>query len=601
MQFNIPDAPKVYTKNLLNFRGVDFTSISPDIKRASNMINLVNNNGYLETRQGYDSVGYNFGENNMNGIWNIDQDGTEVFIAHVGTKLYKLDSDFSNPVDISLTEAMSDVRTQYSSAYLNDHLLIFDGNRTIIYGYISSSWQAAYLDTIGYVPTTNIGRSPEGTTTTAYEDVNLMQSYRINNFLPDGVSAVYTLDSSFDDEEPTATILQSDGTIASLTILSYDKDKGTVTFDSVPPESPVEGRDSVYIRFKVTNTEHKKYINGCNIVTVYGYNGNKNRLFVAGNTEYPNVDWHSQYDDPTYFPDTAYTTMGTQPIVNYITLNDGSLATLKKVSDTDSTIYYRESALYSGKEVFPVGRGVKTLGCISKYANGNLLNDPLILTEIGVYALNGSEYNEKFSSERSYFVKKRLIEENNLENAVAIVHKGKYYLAVNDHVYVADSRYKSYINQTQNSDYQYEWYYWNNVPVRIWFTYNSELYFGTENGLIVKFNDTVYDYDKPIQQLFDTTFLELGSILNAKTIRRISVVSRPFEDTQFTLSYVLSDDVNNISSDANDTNDFPHILQEKEKIKKFMFVKLRLSSDVAKKMNFYQIGIEYVYAGHYRG
>ena len=56
MQFDVPKSPQYYTKDLSDFLGVDFTSIAPNEHRASNLINLVNNDGYLETRPGYDEV-----------------------------------------------------------------------------------------------------------------------------------------------------------------------------------------------------------------------------------------------------------------------------------------------------------------------------------------------------------------------------------------------------------------------------------------------------------------------------------------------------------------------------------------------------------------
>lgn len=597
--FDVPNVPDVHTKVLSNFLGVDFTSISPSDRRASNMINMINNNGFLETRQGYDAIGNDFGENNMNGIWNVDKDGVEIFIAHVGTKLYSLDKDFETPVDISLSATMNDNISQ--GVFLNNKLLIFDGKRAIIYGEFDNVWEARYLDENGYVATTQISRSPDGEETTLYDSINLIQPYRINSFLPDGASATYKVDSVYDNVKPTATILQSDGTIASLTISSYNYAAQTVTFSSIPPLSPVDGRDSVFIRFKVTNAELKSYINESTIITTYGYNGNNNRLFVTGNETYPNIDWYSYADDATYFPADNYTKFGSQPIKSYLKLNDGSLSILKDVSDTDVTVYHRESSLYSGQEVFPISAGVNSIGCISKYANANLLNDPLMLSNIGVYSMVGSDYGEKFASERSYFVKTKLLDEDNLENAISIVYNGKYYLAINNHVYIADSRYKSSISQANNSDYQYEWYYWENVPVRTWFIYNYELYFTTTDGKIVKFNDTVYDYDVPITQLFDTTFLDLKSIVTTKTIKEITVISRPYEETEFTLSYITDDDVSDITSRTYEIDDFPSTLQEKEKIKQVMFIKFRLSNDTAKKMNFYQIAIKYIYAGHYRG
>lgn len=596
----VPSSPTVYTKTLNKFLGVDFTSALPDVRRASNMVNLINNNGYLETRPGYDAVGYNFGEGaHINGIWNVDRDTDSVFIAHVGDSIYLLDDDFDNAVRFT---GLSDLNDAISTAvWMDNKLLIFDGSRVLVYKKGTLVWEMSYLDTIGYVPTTCISRSPDGTGSETYEDVNLIQKYRINSFLSDGASATYYLDSEYDDETPTATILQSDGTLAALTVLSYDEEAGTVTFDSIPPVSPVTGRDNVFIRFAVTNTDTIAYINSCNIVTTYGYDGNNNRIFVTGNSDYPNVDWFSGIDDPTYYPANNYTRIGFQPIVSYLRLNDGSLAVLKNTSDTDATVYYRKSATYNGEEVFPISYGVNSIGCIGRFANANFLNDPLTLTATGIYSINGSDYGEKFASERSYYIKTKLLTETNLKNAISIVYQGKYYLAINNHVYVADSRYTTSMSDAYNSSYQYDWYYWDNVPVRIWFIYDNELYFGTEDGLIMKFNTTCLDIDEPIECLYDTAFLDLNSIEYAKSIKRVTVITKPTVATEYTLSYVTNSTATEITDIAYSAGTYPTVLQERDAIRKFMFIRFRLSNDTSKKMSFNQIGIEYIYSGHYRG
>ena len=703
MRFSIPNSPKEYTKRISDFLGVDYTSVLPNERRSTRLINMINNNGYLETRPGYDTIGYEFGKaaslstnftdinsnitftsirkseksndisisfvkpdkNNqelklliedkhlifslstdengniittaaeiaalentlvtfhlegddtgvveeleetnlsggesyrINGIWNVDKQGQNVFVVHVKNKLYLLDSSFNNPEEIEMAEQLNDNISQ--AVYLNNKLVIFDGKRVIAYGEFGNTWKANYIDEIGYVPTTIIGRNPDGTGGTTYEDINLIQPYRINSFLANGTTDKYFVEAPFDDEKPTATIINSSGEVQELTVESYNHLTGEVKFTTIPPAFPVVGRDSVFIRFKVTNEETINYINKSTIVTTFGYNGNNNRLFVTGNSDFPNVDWFSEVDDPTYFPAQNYTRIGFEPIQSYLRLNDGTLAILKKTSDTDATVYYRKSMIYNGQEVFPIASGVKSIGNISKYANANLLNDPLTLCELGVYSIVGSEYQEKFAMERSYFIKNKLLKEENLENAIAIVFRDKYYLAINNNVYIADARYATRVKDS-NSDFQYEWYYWENIPVRVWLTYNNELYFCTEDGDICKFdNNSCYDYNVPIYQSFDTSFLDLGSITSAKTIKRVTVISKPDEHNEFTLSYLTQDEVNDIITSNFDYTDFPHTLQEKEKIKKFMFVKFRLSSNKPKKMNFYQIAIDFVLAGHYRG
>lgn len=708
MQFDVPDAPDIKTLTLTNFLGVDFTSVAPNIVRSSNMINLVNNNGYLETRPGYDVIGHEFGkhatyekdfgsgkcsikfvsyrasaesndititfvkptkrnsklklsqedkqviytlavDNNgnvlttgqdllklpnyyvqfditnpdllvdelpktnlsggesaiINGVWNIDRDSDEIFLVHVGTELYTLDSTFNNPTKLDIT--LANTITQYSAVMLENKLAVFDGQRAFFYGKVGGEWGVHYLDESGYIPTVSINRNPDGTGGSSYEDPNLLNPYRENSFVADGTSGVYYVIESFDNEEPTARILNEDGTTSSLSIQSWNKDTGAITFNTIPPKFGVTGRDSVFIRYKVTtidtitNEEVKEYINKCTIATSYGYNSNNTRVFISGNPSYPNVDWFSEDKDITYFPAENYTRVGFQPIINYLKLNDGALAIQKKISDSDYAIYYRDSSIYSSKEVFPISSGSKAVGCIGKYANANLLNDPLTLTETGVYGVAGSSYGERFVNERSYFIKTKLLKEPNLENAVAIVYHSKYYLAINNHVYVADGRYKSKSSEASASNYQYEWYYWENVPVRVWFTYNDELYFATKSGDICKFNDTAKDYNIPMKQIYDTTFLDLGSTIYSKTIKRITVITRPYEDSEYTLSYITNEDSQNITTKETPMGSFPTTLQEKEKIKKIMYVKFRLSNNTNKKMNFFRIGIEYIYSGRYRG
>ena len=713
--FDVPKSPEYYTKDLSDFLGVDFTSIAPNERRASNLINLVNNDGYLETRPGYDEVSsfgiqatktvtvggvtltftairkgavgndisikfvnpnkrrkkFTFTEENgeliyilatdgtgaiitkfkdiidtpnhyvtitcsnentivtpmsethlaggvdhpINGIWNYDEDVTNIFLVHVEDKLYKVSEDFQTKTLITSVSNLNNTKSE--AVFMDNKLLIFDGKRVIVYGKLDDSdvYSAGYADEYGYIPTTTVNMNPNGTGNTDqyYESVNLLTPYRWNSYVADGVSTTYywneaQFGNGYDNEQPVAFVINPNtGEKQQITVASYDYQKGSVTLASAPPVFPVEGRDSVFIRFKKTPTvdKSKDLINRCTIVTTYGYDSNPNRIFCSGNPTYPNVDWYSGMDadggNPLYFPDDNFTMIGTQPIVAYSKLNDGTLAVQKATSDTDYTCFYRHSALYNGKEVFPIRMGVKTLGCITKNANANLVNDPLTLTEMGVYGIKGSSYGEKFQMERSYFVKRKLLEEPHLENAVAIVHENKYYLAINNHVYVADHRYRTKVTQSGATDYQYDWYYWENVPVRGWFTFEDELYFYTTSGDICKFNDTCLDYNFPINCLFDTAFLDLGTLTYAKTVKRVTVVTRPYEDSEYTLSYQTVDGDQVVTDKSTTKDDFLSTLQEKEKIKKVMFVKFRLTNNTEKKMNFYRIGVLYIIAGRYRG
>ena len=594
--FDVPQSPKRQRFVLGNFLGVDFTSVIPDKRRASNLINLINENGYLETRPGYAQIGDTL-DGPINGVWNIDAD-TNIFIVHAGTKLYKSNATFT-----TFTELFSGMADAISNGYyINNKLVILDGVRPIVYGLFGSTWSANYLDQVGYIPITAVSRSPDGVNSTSYEPLNLINSFRINSFLSDGVANTYYLDAqNLDNVTPTITQLNINGDIVTRKDFTFDRVNGIVVFDAVPESSPVDGRDNIFIKFSKTNTELLSYVQKCTIGILYGYDGNENRLFITGNPDFPNIDWHSETNDGTYFPIDNYTQIGYAPIVNYSKLNDGTLAIHKDVSDTDNTVYYRKSALYNGIEIFPIDYGVNSVGCIARNANANLLNDPLILTNEGVYGVVSSQMEEKFAMERSYYVKKKLLAEPNLQNAISVVYRNKYYLAINNHIYVADSRYKSYANESQTEAYQYEWYYWEDVPVRCWFKYNNDLYFGTSDGKIVKFNTTNLNYTTPINCRFESTFLDLNSITDTKTIKSVTVISKPNAATKFDLGYVTEEGESAIITKTYSSSVFPKTLNEKEKIPKFMFVKFYIENDTDNKVNFYQIACEYVYSGRYRG
>ena len=609
--YSIPASQSKSYYSIDNFLGVDFTSspIEVDKKRSPNAVNMINNNGYNETRNGYEIIKKL--DSRINGIWNIDIPNEEILLVHAGTKLYKIDSNFKE-----VEELLNDLNDERSTGiYFSDYLTIFDGKRAIIYGNTENDYKAEYIDEIGYIPTTSVGRDSSGGGTD-YEKVNLMSPYRINTFLTEMVETtingelqnnpqtVFKLDDTNIDSVELVEILTENGNWDVLKSDKYQVDTitGQVTLSEAPGESPVLGRDNVSIKYKKNILENTNKINKCDIATLFGYDGNNNRIFVAGNREFPNYDFFCEQDDPTYWPDENFTKIGTEPIVSYSRLTDGSLSIHKKQSDTDCTVYYRTSNMLNNLEVFPLKDGVKNVGCISKYCNCNLVNDPLFLSDQGVFSCIGNN-GEKYAQQRSYYVNGKLIKEKNLEDAVATSFLGKYYLAINNHVYVADSRYLSYPRNAKTEQYQYEWWYWDNLPIRVFFTWNNELYFGTSNGNICKFNNRYIDNNKEIKSYWETPFLELNNTQTAKTIKDITLILNPNVSSDITLGYELDDGRTEIISKNyhNLDNDFPKTIQEKEKIKKFMFIKFYMKNETKSKMTFERLILEYIVSGKYRG
>lgn len=616
IMYNIPPSASKKIYAIDNFLGVDFTSspIEVDKRRSPNAKNIINNNGYNETRNGY-SVLNKIG-NKINGAWNIDLINNELFLVHSGTYLYECSNDFSTYTNI--LSGMSNNKSK--GIYINGYLIIFDGVRSVVYGNFNGNYEAKFLDEVGYIPITSIARDSSGGGTD-YEKDNLMSKYRINMFLPEKVKTEQS-DGSISEIDQKEFILEhsdvksivlverltnnADWEVVSDSDYLFDKINHKIVFNNAPGESPILGRDSIRIRYElddnvVLNNANK--INKCYIATLYGYDGNNNRIFVSGNPDFPNYDYHSELENPLYWPDENFTRIGTEPIVDYSRLQDGSLAILKKQSDTDCTIYYRSTNLLNNIEVFPLKDGVKNIGCISSYCNCNLLNDPLILSNQGVFAVIGSSSGEKFAQQRSYYVNGKLLKEKNLENAYAISVDGKYYLAINNNIYIADSRYLSYPKHSKTEQYQYEWFFWDNIPARVLFSWNNKLFFGTDDGRICSFTDEYMDIDKTIEAYWETPFLELNSSNYAKTIKNVTLTLNPKGNCDITFGYILDDGSIEIIKKNYSAlqDDFPKTIQEKERIKKIMFVKFFFKNNTENRMTFERLILEYIISGKYKG
>lgn len=288
--------------------------------------------------------------------------------------------------------------------------------------------------------------------------------------------------------------------------------------------------------------------------TLYGVDGATDRLFVANNgeREYSNLIVFSALEDFTYFPDNFTKTVGgtVNVIKGFLRLANGSMAALKTFIPGEPTVFVFNGDYINGyydannTEPYTLPRfttiGVSvTQGAISAYAMSNLADDSLFLSQNGVYALELSKGtdSQRFAKERSLPINTLLKEcsIDELSNAVAITHKNKYYLAVKhykktldehviigknyyekkngsyllaenpdenrgmqqyyeqeDCVYVADAHYTFLPMGAMADALSYEWYPLENIPVYNWFIIDDDLYFGTEDGRICKFENGRY-------------------------------------------------------------------------------------------------------------
>ena len=247
----------------------------------------------------------------------------------------------------------SDANNARSRSWQFDNkLYIVDGKKLLVWDGAEVKPASEYAK----IPTVTIAKAPNGGGT-SYEDLNLIQPGFTELFAgTEGDTAYHMTFGGLDDTTVKAYILDSSGSWAEKTEntdFTVDRENGIINFTAAPGKSPVTGEDNVKITAYRTVSGYADRINKCCIGTQYGLKGAMDRLFLSGNPDYINQDWFSDQNDPTYFADTYYSSLGTSKsaIMGYSVINN-YLATHKDEMETDQFIVLREGVLADNKPVF---------------------------------------------------------------------------------------------------------------------------------------------------------------------------------------------------------------------------------------------------------
>ena len=304
------------------------------------------------------------------------------------------------------------------------------------------------------------------------------------------------------EESCAVTVMVDEAAKVQGTDFIVDYGAGLVKFVTAPGKPAVTGTDNVTVQFARTAPGYQDKIDHCSIIAAFGV-GSNDRLVFSGNPEYPNQDWTSGLNDPSYIPDLSYATVGLEgiPIMGYARVGE-NLAIIKSDNGQDSTVFMRTASLdEDGQAVFTLKQALAGVGAVSKKSFASLLDEPLFLSGTGIFALTSNVItNERICQNRSFYVNSALTAEPGLEDACAVAYKGMYFLGVGKHVYILDARQEKTYRSETLGDYVYECYYWENVPVVCWMNYkdgaDEHLYFGTADGRICRFNTDINGVSK---------------------------------------------------------------------------------------------------------
>lgn len=215
---------------------------------------------------------------------------------------------------------------------------------------------------------------------------------------------------------------------------------------------------SIEVKAKFEFNPDYEYISKSKIGITFG---SENRLFLAGNPNFKNIDRYnvsndllgdnvkSQSYELTYFPSKNYRVLGGRGAINgYVVATDTQLYITKEDYPNDEKFFIRERLMSEQGQVSY--RELKT--SITKTPLNNrcivrFYNDVLILADDGLYGVEISSNvmtNERLVKLRSGFINKDLIQsiKDYDKNKIFILENNTYlYIFIGTNVYVADSRY----------------------------------------------------------------------------------------------------------------------------------------------------------------
>ncbi|MEG1782013.1 MAG: hypothetical protein RR253_02060 [Oscillospiraceae bacterium] len=478
-----PNKGRTNIYSIKDFKGVDYAHAQANVSlsRSSSGLNMVRSEvGKVRKRTGYayDAASY---PGRINGVHILKTDGGEICLIHSknsfylnGVAIYTLAKDeFSHSVQMG--EKLYIVE--------GEHYLMFDG-KTLV-------------DTAenAYIPTIYIRRHPDGYGGEKYQQINLLSPKRTEAFVVDGRTSVfYMSEKNLDNNMVHARVINpNDHTEKEYTTdngLIVNAALGQVSFLYTPLASLPQTESSVFITYSKSGKKVPGGMAGCKVMKAYGKGGKPDTIFLSGNPLYPNRDWFSVPDDPTYFGEENVGIMGLDngEIVGY-SIKDDLLFTHKRNGEGGVNIFVRTSGTeQENYRSYPIISTVQGPGACAAGSFATLLNEPLFLTGGGIYGIAQQDANvEQYTQLRSLFINPHLLKNPNLQDCYSCIFNDFYVLCAGENLYLLDGLQKNTEKDGDFSRYQYECYHWKIKPVRVIFTQGNRLCFGTAEGKIGRF------------------------------------------------------------------------------------------------------------------
>lgn len=539
--------PSIKTTEYSALAGIDLSqeAANVDNSRSPYCLNMISDDGKNPVkRAGWETKLYL--ESPIHNVWFTKLNGTVYQLVHAGTKIYK----------ITHSDGIYEAQTLKENVNSGKGCGFFfrDGDKDGFYILTGSEYLVFDGENIAdvmdnaYVPTTIIARSPTGGGE-SYEDINFLSGRMCEKFTGDSTK-VYQLSQTEIESVDKVEELQSDGSVKELAVstdYTVNLTLGQVTFTAAH-STPTAGTDNIYITYTKTIEGYADRILKATQFCTYGVGGN-NRVFLTGNPDYEAYDFWSDIYSPAYWPDLNFAIVGAAntAIKGYLKISE-YVAIVKETTGQDTAIFLRSGTMDDeGNVSFTVKPGIVGIGAVSTNAFAVLNDDPMFLSEQGVYAISASSLTyDRVTRNRSYYIDPALREESGLADAVACVWNNCYVLCVNGKAYILDGKKRT--GSISNNYFYYECYLWDNIPaVCITTGYDGIMWFGTEDGRLCRFKNDVTDMTKysddgaAIRAVWSTPLDDDRAIQRFKTLQKKGclVVLAPFSASGCNVYYAV--------------------------------------------------------------
>ena len=445
------------------FRGVDFRGEEINLARSPDSLNVWKDYKQTEsirTRPGMELLQAIAGP--VYGIWFYK----DRMLVHADCTLYAIADGVAEVI-------CEDVNPAHSNGFIYEDVFYFmDQDRYFQYD------GTEFKEVEGYVPTTSIGRAPEGGGE-IYQEANMLTGRRINTFLGDNTSFDFYLDAE-DIDEDFAPIVKINGEVVDGYTVDYAK--GMISFTKAPDEPGTDGQDNVSVEFRKTVPEYRDSICKCSLLQVFD-----NRVFVSGNPDFPNVVWHCSLNNPAYFSDMDYYREGMdQAQVKGMVAGNNALWVFREPSEANTNVFYHTPALDDeyGK-IYPSNHSSVTIGCVGKAINFN--DDIVFFSGRGMEGISGDVTTEQMAAHRSSMVDRKMIAEQAYKDMILEEWDGYLFVFIGNKAYLADSR----AVFTNENHAEYEWFYWEmEKSITCAKVQDGILYLGTDDGIYTLTDNT---------------------------------------------------------------------------------------------------------------